>query len=174
MKRCAQCHGKLGFPRGLGRALRQVQDSVHNQRSHPLATVSSLRPPWQRPLYLALGCLCLVIGVVALVIPLIPGVVFLVLATVCFSRSSPATERWLRKREPRPSPVGVTMRAPLGANMWARQKFPRRKVRHELCHRQSWAAKKAPLEAGLRIRELTRYSTNSIRVSAWCGPCMTD
>jgi uncharacterized membrane protein YbaN (DUF454 family) len=36
----------------------------------------------------------LVIGVVALLIPLIPGVVFLMLATVCFSRSSPAMERW--------------------------------------------------------------------------------
>lgn len=60
-----------------------------------MASVSSLKPRWQRPLYLALGCLCLVIGVVALVIPLIPGVVFLVLATACFSRSSPAMQRWL-------------------------------------------------------------------------------
>lgn len=36
------------------------------------------------------------IGVVALVIPLIPGIVFLVVATACFSRSSPAMEHWLR------------------------------------------------------------------------------
>lgn len=36
------------------------------------------------------------LGVVALVIPLIPGIVFLVLATACFSRSSPAMEHWLR------------------------------------------------------------------------------
>lgn len=55
----------------------------------------ALKPRWQRPLYLALGCLSLVIGVVALVVPLIPGIVFLVLATACFSRSSPRMERWL-------------------------------------------------------------------------------
>lgn len=60
-----------------------------------MARASSLKPQWQRPLYLAAGCLCLVIGIVALVVPLIPGVVFLVLATACFSRSSPAMERWL-------------------------------------------------------------------------------
>ena len=61
-----------------------------------MASVSSLKPRWQRPLYLALGCLCLLIGVIAQVIPLIPGVVFLVLATACFSRSSPAMENWLK------------------------------------------------------------------------------
>ena len=57
--------------------------------------VSSLKPGWQRPLYLVAGCICLAIGVVALVIPLIPGIVFLVLATACFSRSSPEMERWI-------------------------------------------------------------------------------
>lgn len=55
----------------------------------------SLKPAWQRPLYFALGCLCVAIGVVALVVPLIPGIVFLVLATACFSRSSPRMETWL-------------------------------------------------------------------------------
>lgn len=60
-----------------------------------MASVSTLKPRWQRPLYVSLGCLCVVIGIVALVIPLIPGVVFLVLATACFSRSSPAMEKWL-------------------------------------------------------------------------------
>nr|WP_283815171.1 YbaN family protein [Bradyrhizobium sp. JYMT SZCCT0180] len=54
-----------------------------------------MKPPWQRPLYFTLGCLCLAIGIVALVVPLIPGIVFLVLATACFSRSSPKMEIWL-------------------------------------------------------------------------------
>lgn len=59
------------------------------------------RPPrlasrWQRPLYLSLGFVCLAVGIVALVIPLVPGIVFLVLSAACFSRSSPAMETWLR------------------------------------------------------------------------------
>jgi uncharacterized membrane protein YbaN (DUF454 family) len=58
-------------------------------------TTASLKPQWQRPLYFTLGCLCLAIGVVAVVVPLIPGIVFLVLATACFSRSSPKMEIWL-------------------------------------------------------------------------------
>ncbi|MDR7097315.1 YbaN family protein [Hydrogenophaga laconesensis] len=57
---------------------------------------SRLASRWQRPLYLSVGCMCLALGVVALVIPLIPGVVFLVLATACFSRSSPELEQWLK------------------------------------------------------------------------------
>jgi len=56
---------------------------------------ASLKPRWQRPVYFALGCLSVAIGVVALVVPLIPGIVFLVLATACFSRSSPRMETWL-------------------------------------------------------------------------------
>lgn len=56
---------------------------------------SSLKPSWQRPLYLVAGCLSLAFGVVALVVPLIPGIVFLALAAGCFSRSSPALDKWL-------------------------------------------------------------------------------
>ncbi|MDP9968859.1 uncharacterized membrane protein YbaN (DUF454 family) [Variovorax paradoxus] len=37
----------------------------------------------------------LAFGVVALVVPLIPEIVFLALAAACFSRSSPAMDRWL-------------------------------------------------------------------------------
>ena len=56
---------------------------------------TALKPSWQRPLYAVLGCLSLAIGVVALVVPLIPGIVFLALAAACFSRSSPAMDKWL-------------------------------------------------------------------------------
>jgi uncharacterized membrane protein YbaN (DUF454 family) len=55
----------------------------------------SLKPSWQRPIYAFLGCVSLAIGIVALVVPLIPGIVFLALAAACFSRSSPAMDRWL-------------------------------------------------------------------------------
>ncbi|WP_307591444.1 YbaN family protein [Variovorax paradoxus] len=55
----------------------------------------SLTPAWQRPIYLVLGCMSLAFGVVALVVPLIPEIVFLALAAACFSRSSPAMDRWL-------------------------------------------------------------------------------
>jgi uncharacterized membrane protein YbaN (DUF454 family) len=55
----------------------------------------SLKPSWQRPIYMVLGCLSLAIGIVALVVPLIPGIVFLALAAACFSRSSAAMDKWL-------------------------------------------------------------------------------
>lgn len=58
-------------------------------------STSTLTPSWQRPIYMVLGCVSLAIGIVALVVPLIPGIVFLALAAACFSRSSPAMDRWL-------------------------------------------------------------------------------
>lgn len=57
--------------------------------------ITSLKPSWQRPVYLLLGFLCLGFGIVALVVPLIPGIVFLAIAAACFSRSSPAMDKWL-------------------------------------------------------------------------------
>lgn len=76
---------------------RAAAPAIHQVASggYQLSATTSLKPAWQRPLYLALGFLCLVFGVIALVVPLIPGIVFLVLATACFSRSSPKMEQWL-------------------------------------------------------------------------------
>ena len=48
------------------------------QNQEDLLKNPSLASRWQRPLYLSVGFLCLALGVVALVIPLIPGIVFLV------------------------------------------------------------------------------------------------
>lgn len=48
-----------------------------------------------RPLLLGFGFLCLGIGIVGLVLPLVPGTVFLILSAACFTRSSPRFEAWL-------------------------------------------------------------------------------
>lgn len=53
-----------------------------------------LNKTWRQLLFGA-GCLFFVIGVVGLVLPLLPGTVFLILSAACFSRSSPRFERWL-------------------------------------------------------------------------------
>lgn len=50
---------------------------------------------WRRPLLFAAGWVFTALGVVGLVLPLMPGTVFLILAAWCFSQSSPRFERWL-------------------------------------------------------------------------------
>ena len=54
-----------------------------------------LFPFWQRALLFAAGWLFLAIGIAGLVLPLLPGVIFLILAAACFSRSSARFEAWL-------------------------------------------------------------------------------
>jgi len=48
-----------------------------------------------RIVYLCLGWVMVALGVIGLVVPLMPGVVFLIGATWCFARSSPRFEAWL-------------------------------------------------------------------------------
>ena len=50
---------------------------------------------WARPLYFAAGWVFTGLGVIGLILPLMPGTVFLILAAFCFSRSSPRFETWL-------------------------------------------------------------------------------
>ena len=51
--------------------------------------------PWVRITMLVLGCICVVLGIVGLFVPMMPGAVFLVLAAWLFSRSSERFHDWL-------------------------------------------------------------------------------
>ncbi len=48
-----------------------------------------------RIVYFSLGWVMVALGVIGLVMPLMPGVVFLVAAAACFARCSPRLEAWL-------------------------------------------------------------------------------
>lgn len=48
-----------------------------------------------RIIYFSLGWVMVALGVIGLVMPLMPGAVFLIAAAACFARSSPRLESWL-------------------------------------------------------------------------------
>jgi hypothetical protein len=48
-----------------------------------------------RVVYFCMGCVMVALGVIGLVMPLMPGAVFLIVAAWCFARSSPRLEAWL-------------------------------------------------------------------------------
>lgn len=64
---------------------------------------------WHRPLFLAAGWLCTLLGIIGLILPVMPGTVFLIAAAWCFSRSSPRFESWL-VNHPRLGPQVVRWR----------------------------------------------------------------
>lgn len=49
----------------------------------------------RRPLLFAAGWIFTALGVVGLILPLMPGTIFLIAAAWCFSQSSPRFEAWL-------------------------------------------------------------------------------
>ena len=53
------------------------------------------RRRWSRPLLFAAGWVFTGLGAVGLILPLMPGTVFLIAAAWCFSQSSPRFEAWL-------------------------------------------------------------------------------
>ena len=50
---------------------------------------------FRRPLLFAAGWIFTALGVIGLILPLMPGTVFLIAAAWCFSQSSPRFEAWL-------------------------------------------------------------------------------
>jgi uncharacterized protein len=48
-----------------------------------------------RIVYFSLGWVMVALGVIGLIMPLMPGAVFLIVAAWCFARSSPRFEAWL-------------------------------------------------------------------------------
>ncbi len=76
----------------------------------PTAFAVFVRSHVGRAVLFACGWVCVVIGVIGLVLPMVPGVVFLILAAWCFSRSSMRFETWLL-RHPVLGPSVVAWRA---------------------------------------------------------------
>lgn len=66
----------------------------------------------------ALGWVCVGLGIVGLVTPLMPGTVFLILAAWLFSRSSPRFEAWLITH-PRLGPAVIAWRETGAVPRWA-------------------------------------------------------
>lgn len=48
-----------------------------------------------RSLYNFLGWLCVALGIFGIILPLMPTTVFLILASICFSKGSPQYQEWL-------------------------------------------------------------------------------
>jgi uncharacterized protein len=60
-----------------------------------------------RLIYIAIGCLAVVLGVIGIVLPLLPTTPFLLVAAWAFAKSSPRLEAWLT-HHPR---LGAPLRA---------------------------------------------------------------
>lgn len=61
----------------------------------PAATRAASPPRWLRLVLFGLGWVFVALGALGLLLPLVPGVVFFILAAACFARSSPRFEAWL-------------------------------------------------------------------------------
>jgi uncharacterized membrane protein YbaN (DUF454 family) len=81
--------------------------SEETERLDPCRTPSGIGGRAARLGWLAMGWICVALGVIGAMLPLMPTTIFLILAVGCFARSSPRLEAWLLDH-PR---VGPTLRA---------------------------------------------------------------
>lgn len=71
-----------------------MNDAVRKPEMPPAEPVSLL-PRWQRALLLVLAWVCLVIGFIGLVVPGIPGAVFIIVSAWAAMHGSPRLHTWL-------------------------------------------------------------------------------
>ena len=64
------------------------------KRNFPQIT-SKTTPSWQRPILVGLGLIFVGIGMVGAVLPVMPTVPFLIIALMCFAKSSERLHNWL-------------------------------------------------------------------------------
>jgi uncharacterized membrane protein YbaN (DUF454 family) len=70
-------------------------------------TSQKQQPALVRGVWLVLGLICVGLGIIGALLPLMPTTVFLILAAGCFARSSPRLEAWLLNHKR----FGPTLRA---------------------------------------------------------------
>ena len=61
--------------------------------------VEPVKSKTARLFYLLLGFIFLIIGIIGLLLPILPGWLFLVPAAWCFAKTSSAFNKWLGKRK---------------------------------------------------------------------------
>ncbi|GGF71948.1 hypothetical protein GCM10007301_34620 [Azorhizobium oxalatiphilum] len=66
----------------------------HDPQSPPDAP-PDLRQVVIRHMLFGFGCVFVTLGAIGMVVPMMPGTIFLILAAWCFARSSPRFEAWL-------------------------------------------------------------------------------
>ncbi|MFC7051360.1 YbaN family protein [Hansschlegelia quercus] len=79
-----------------------------NPQTEDAEIAAAARGP-RRWLWLAAGMVCVGLGIVGLILPVMPGTVFLIMAAACFARGSPRLESWLLNH-PRLGPSVVAWR----------------------------------------------------------------
>ena len=107
-----------------------------------------------RPFWIALGVLCVALGVAGIFLPLLPTTPFLLAAAYCFARSSPRLHQWL------------TMHPRLGPPIEAWR-------RHGAISRRAKMAAVGAMAATLAMTVALRFSTMVVVIQALTLVCVS-